>query len=371
VFAQQDRELSYSNSSREEHKRERWGKKYQWIALHEYTARMADNYRLREDEWRRFPKVRDLDPTLRPRPYDDFSGDEDAEPSPTWTPPALTVKRWPVPEIMFQRYNSDITAFVADTATEPTLDAMIRVTGTDGARWLVLDGNVGQTDPGAVRGWAGLQQSAFVHSWMVPKGAGKTLTRMLAETGGPDALDLPNRNGHDGCCFLREVGTMETDCYHRHASMGDYGRQSQRVAAVPTVERYSWGGRGLDCSIDDTVSLVLPSTYLQNASAATFADAGPSWVDDAGTVLYQFQWLPQRAARGLLVRETHLTELLEQRGLELVVWGWMERMNMRSSPQMSRQRDPWVKIKHTAWLGSTLKLRSLSATREEGVLDAE
>ncbi|MDQ1215822.1 hypothetical protein [Microbacterium arborescens] len=370
AFAEEDRELSYSNSSRGEHKRERWGKKYQWIALHEYTARMADNYRLREEEWRSFPKSRDLDPTLRPRPYDEFAGDEDADPSPAWMPPAITVERWPVPEITFQRYNNDITAFVADTGTEPTLDAMIRVTGTDGARWLVLGGNVGQTDPDAVRERAGLQQSAFVHSWMVPKGAGKTLTRMLAETGGPDALDLPNGTGHDGCCFLREIGAMETGCYHRHASLGVYGRQSRRVAAVPTVERYSWGGRGLDCSIDDTVSLVLPSTYLQSASAATFTDAGPSWVDDAGTVLYQFQWIAHRAARGLLVRETHLTELLDQRGLELVVWGWMERMNMRSGPQMSRQRDPWVKVKYNAWLGSTLKLRNPSATRQEGVFDA-
>ena len=44
LFGTQDRPLGTAVRGREEHKSERWGKKYQWMAYHELLARVADNY---------------------------------------------------------------------------------------------------------------------------------------------------------------------------------------------------------------------------------------------------------------------------------------------------------------------------------------
>ena len=73
-FAEFDRTLRYWADRA--HKPERFGKKYQWIALHELLARVADNFHMRDDfnnrpvpyagPWQFFG--RDIDPTLPPPP---------------------------------------------------------------------------------------------------------------------------------------------------------------------------------------------------------------------------------------------------------------------------------------------------------------
>ena len=63
----------YDNSGRSEHKAERIGKKYQWIAYHEFMGLLADNFQFRNDHWGNkegfyqgpwIPYMRDIDPTL-------------------------------------------------------------------------------------------------------------------------------------------------------------------------------------------------------------------------------------------------------------------------------------------------------------------
>jgi hypothetical protein len=72
-FGQFDRYInSGTGDYRTAHKPERIGKKYQWIAYHEFLARVADNFEYRQDEW--FggrgtyeepwqPRERDIDPS--------------------------------------------------------------------------------------------------------------------------------------------------------------------------------------------------------------------------------------------------------------------------------------------------------------------
>ena len=72
-FGRFDRDLSrYGNNYRSANKPERIGKKYQWIAYHEFLAHLADNLEFREDSWSEKPDVyegpwqlmlRDIDPS--------------------------------------------------------------------------------------------------------------------------------------------------------------------------------------------------------------------------------------------------------------------------------------------------------------------
>ncbi len=64
---------AYRFYGRQENKPERIGKKYQWIALHEFLARVADNYQYRGEPWTNDEReyegpwqlhIRDIDPSV-------------------------------------------------------------------------------------------------------------------------------------------------------------------------------------------------------------------------------------------------------------------------------------------------------------------
>lgn len=51
LHGQFDRYVNYNRAGRAEHKAERIGKKYQWIAFHELLARISDNFEFKEESW--------------------------------------------------------------------------------------------------------------------------------------------------------------------------------------------------------------------------------------------------------------------------------------------------------------------------------
>ncbi len=72
LHGQFDRYVNYNRIDRSEHKPERIGKKYQWIALHELLARISDNFEFKEESWSNSVgnfegpwqlSVRDIDPS--------------------------------------------------------------------------------------------------------------------------------------------------------------------------------------------------------------------------------------------------------------------------------------------------------------------
>ncbi len=88
-----DRYVNYNRGGRFQHKPERIGKKYQWIAFHELLARVSDNFEFKEENWSdKVGKyegpwqlsIRDIDPTCilkefpneRPEDVPDFSKNE-------------------------------------------------------------------------------------------------------------------------------------------------------------------------------------------------------------------------------------------------------------------------------------------------------
>lgn len=368
LFAEEDRGIGYSNSGRRAHKSERWGKKYQWLALYEYIARMADHYRLKDEQWHVRNGSRDIDPTLTPVEYEEFVRDDDAAPESTARVHAHALKALPTPALDFSRYHDDINAFVADEDSEPTIEELTSTHAHDGSRWITLGGNLSQIDPHAIRGWAGLRQTAYLHSWIVPRGEGTRMVHTLAEVGDPDRLELPHGGGHADCCYLHELGRTDTGCAHRYPALRAYTRGSEVFHAAPTVESYTWSGRGLDCSMEEDVSILLPSSFIQAHNSLSFTEETSTWQDAAGLTAYRHQTHPEEPAHGLIVRDGHLAALLESSEMELVFWGWMERMNMESSPRPRRAQEKWSRVRYTAWMDSSLAPRDARIQRRGGLI---
>jgi hypothetical protein len=136
-FGYFDANLRYYDSGRQSDKPERIGKKYQWIAWHEFLARVSDNFVFVGDSWEQRPQhyegpwqisyARDIDPSWVPR---NTASDSDA---PNWWSPAV-YETWEQP--------SDERSWLQSWSDIPRIEPTIAVKNpSDGSEWLVLECN--------------------------------------------------------------------------------------------------------------------------------------------------------------------------------------------------------------------------------------
>lgn len=369
LFGEQDRSLGRGVRGSEEHKSERWGKKYQWMAYHELLARVADNYQASRRYDNSVPYEglhqiigdREIDPSLPPLDFRAFSENEGSGAT-AWEPPLIRLEEWPPAFLDFKRYQGDILRFLADTGTEPTVAGSLFVRDRDGNDWAVLDSYIKQVDPMADKGWRGLQETSTMDTLLIS--AGKTKAFLAATPGEPrfEIHDLIDSHGHTDCCYVGEVGRTGPACYHQHDKPRQVGMGGKPFQVVPTVEQYTWEGSILDCSIGESASTVLPSTFLQQTAGLSFDMRGPSWLDAEGTPVFTYYEEPGNASRALLVRATFLREFLTTHKLELVVLHWFQRMELS---ERHGDKHPQVQSAIEARLGSDLAIHEGKPRREE------
>ncbi|MBP9036552.1 MAG: hypothetical protein KBG38_01995 [Candidatus Cloacimonas sp.] len=131
---------SYSGVGRSEHKAERIGKKYQWIAYHEFMGMLSDNFKYKDDNWFDTldhysgpwePYIRDIDPTLL------IQNDEyinQSIPLKNWKTEKCVIKTWneQVNDIKWLRMRRDI----------PDPLSLIEVIDDNLNKWLLLKANI-------------------------------------------------------------------------------------------------------------------------------------------------------------------------------------------------------------------------------------
>jgi hypothetical protein len=370
-FGEADRLIGYDRGGREAHKAERWGKKYQWIAFHELYARVADNFHMlhrgyadAEGEYLGLYQAigdREIDPSLPPVPYPQLFGEEGR--SDTWPESPVEFSSWPPDRIDFRRYDSNIDKFLADIQSEPNPKSVIALDDADGNKWIVLDAFVTQGDPSADRGWLGLQQHFSFHSWLVTASDGEKTLGQIARLRRDDRYDLVDTHGHTDCCYAGEIGWTPHRCYHRHSepNPGSHG-----LPLVSTAESYCWEGNILDCSISESVSATMPSTFVQAKATLAFDAAGPSWSQD-GQVVFTNLTEKAHGGRGLLVRASWLGEFLKAHSLEVVGAWWCERRfvgDTLSQPRDSDRRNHDLNVYTGIRVTEGLKITTSESVRE-------
>lgn len=369
-FGQQDRSLGHGVRGREGHKSERWGKKYQWMAYHELLARVADNYQAsrRYDDSEPYEGLhqitagREIDPSLPPLDFRAFSQDEGTGAT-AWERPLIQLEEWPPARLHFKQYQGDVLRFLADTATEPTITRSLFVRDRDGHDWVVLNGYMKQIDPLADKGWRGLQETIALDTVLITAGEAKAFLATVPAKPRVEIHDLIDSHGHIDCCYVGEVGRIGPACsYHRHDKPRQVSMGGQPFQVVPTVERYTWEGNILDCSISESASTVLPSTFLQQVARLSFDMCGPSWLDADGTPVFTYYEEPENSSRALLVRTTFLGEFLTTHKLELEALHWFQRLELS---ERHGGKHPQVQSAIEARLGSDLVVHEGNPRREE------
>jgi hypothetical protein len=368
-FGRQDRSLEHHNQGRESHKSERWGKKYQWKAYHELLARVADNFhssrRFDDDQpYEGLHQIigdREIDPSLPPIDFRAFNERRGVDAA-AWQPPMIQLAEWPTAPLDFKKYRGGVGRLVADTASEPTIADTLLVRDTAGIDWVVLDGFMKQTDPQAYKGWRGLQQTSGLDTLLVPSNTSKEIVTALQGESHDAARSLVDTNGHTDCCYIGEVGRSGPPCYHRHDQLREVAIGAKTFKAVPTVEQYMWEGSLLDCSIGESASTVLPSTFIQQAAGLSFDMRGPSWLDTDGKPVFSYYEDPGNASRTLLVRADFLRAFLQEHKLELVVLHWFERIELNDRYD---GQHPRVYVTTNARLTAGLRLHTETPERNE------
>ncbi|MBU7046922.1 MAG: ATP-binding protein [Theionarchaea archaeon] len=265
-FGSFDRFVSRSYQGRGANKPERMGKKYQWIAYHEFLARVSDNFEFRGDSKSFRPGeydgpwqigIRDIDPSLILKK----TGREvwDQYTNTWWFPSSYNAWGTEPDDLKWLKSYEDI----------PRADSLIGVTDPDKAKWFTLrtfysweqptppeedrfemprreiwymirSYIVRRSDIDELFEWAVKQD--FMGSWM------------------PESRDLYG-------VFLGELFWSPACKYYfpEYSSIGEWTRgYDERVPkeVLVTSEEYSWGHENYDCSLDDVISIYLPARWL-------------------------------------------------------------------------------------------------------------
>ena len=307
---------------RDASKAERMGKKYQWIAYHEIMALVADNFQYREwsdhaDSDRRYEGtwqdfLRDIDPscTLRSVPDDEPAATKNLA---WWSP--YDMDEWD--EAL------DLDAWVRATTDLPQVDRLLALTNPgDKSRWLNLD---------AYRSWQDQappdrepHEVARRNLWLMARA-------YLVKQGQADAfikwaegVDFMGRWMPEPPTVYRMfLGEHEWSPAARYFARPYYGESGWvtpkncpakvRVASL----RYLRESSGFDCSIDSSFTLNLPCSDLMSALRCTWAGDDARFVDASGQMVAVDPSAESPGPGALLVMESGLRAVLEQKGLSI------------------------------------------------------
>ncbi|ALG27970.1 hypothetical protein [Glutamicibacter halophytocola] len=251
---------------RDSHKAERFGKKYQWMALHELLGRLADNYHLTLQPWDQERDIyqgpwiwygRDIDPSLPPSVtrqdnsrFCDIAQEANAESWASIASPDLDTSISP-------------DEWVANTTDLPSASAMFESQDIEGKRWIALQRYCTWNRKNDRRtGISKRVRDVFFlqFAWLTPKGQGQSLQDLLIAQGLGGRWMPDTSRTHTQ--YLGELGWAPVETARNHDRDIPEKLRDAGIEAWPAVEQYLWEGNTLDCSLDENVDFYMPTAEL-------------------------------------------------------------------------------------------------------------
>lgn len=311
-FAEFDRQMI--SHGRMEHRIERIGKKYQWIAYHELTGRLSD-IALVEERHGDLPALyqgpwqvsaREMDPTILVTRTKQRDSDRQIA---TWWSPHASHWRVDPPEARLA-WMQDQTRDVPDPVKQ------IDVTDPGGRRWLVLDTSVGRNQWVMVNGERLIHRMTWhkVKSMLVARGDVEGLGRRLASSAGnrdhfPE-VDMPS----DG--YLGEYP------WHPVFAEVDGGWEIDRLGNIPiqaTVANWLIERSGHDFSVEESFNLTIPAPALVRGLELRLAEGRSlAYARADGEILFKDPSVDEPGLSAALVDRNVMRAFLDETEQELV-----------------------------------------------------
>ena len=356
LFGDFDRSISRRHYGREGHKPERFGKKYQWIALRELLARISDNFhmalewrdpRTYEGPWQFFG--RDIDPTLPP-PVMRRDDDDYERIGPTFADDQRSA--WWCPDGPEFVWGDDVpTDWATQNDTFLDLANLVRRQDGSGRWWVVLHAyyNWDENVPEEVDKYTVQRRDLWSHiyGWLVAKPDVKALTTLLAPRSFMNQW-MPQGREVTDAAYLAEMPWA--------AAASEYRTQWERVEprdddpipdidAYPASVAYLWEGGVWDCSLTDSVSARLPSELLFDVGGLRWRPHSREWEAKDRQVVAQYR--KSSAHSALLVDETWLVGILQEKDWGLML-GWLGEKQFIGGGWSPRLIGGWTEINGTA-----------------------
>ncbi|MGW4371544.1 hypothetical protein ACWEKT_38515 [Nocardia takedensis] len=362
-----------TSTSSDSHKPERFGKKYQWIALHELLARIADNYHPRR-QLQRDPhsyrgawqiRERDIDPTLPPAPLDSasyrrtrfgatFPRDE---------------QRWWLsdgPRYIDTEPPAEPSWTLSTDDVPPTLP-LIQRTAPDGTTWYVLhshhewrEEDPYNTEPDRNR----RDQWSSISSWLVRKRHTAAVYGVLSQRTLFNKW-MPEGHSPTTVVYLGEMPRAPSSNEHPQEWERGHGPDLLPHPVYPTWNEYCWESIVRDCSIDENVNAWMPSLELFDSGELTWRYYSKQWIDSTGQLAAQYFETSDQNHAALLARSDWLTNVLQNKDCSIIFGRLGEKQLL--SPRNDIHPGlvgSWMTIDDTAVLYSTGHLK-LGALRTE------
>jgi hypothetical protein len=156
-----------------------------------------------------------------------------------------------------------------------------------------------------------------VNAWLVQARSPNRVAERFAKAAG--RTHLPEQPSVSQSAYLGETPANEAARYHRQS----WDREPWGLAFADPITSatisYSWGGRDLDCSLADSVSVDLPALELFETGSLAWDGADALWRCEEDTVaIYRTTERPPGNASALLVREDWLRSALRDGQWSLV-----------------------------------------------------
>jgi len=249
-------EVVSRNSHRTEHKAERIGEKYQWIALHEFLAFVSDNYRPIIESWdndnKQYqgswdPFIRDIDPSFLLQ-CDSLKSND------------LPLKQWRRNLLSYDAWGNQVS--IAEWVTTlddiPKLVDLVNILDDNNSEWILLDGSFkwdDHKDPAFEKYDIGYRSLWIMITSLIVK---KSEYRLIVD-------DLKQRDLYNiNIDFVNRVYETFLGEYHNSSAFEcKYGEDlwqefsisgNKTIDVLPTFQYYL-NEFTLDCSVDDVSSI--------------------------------------------------------------------------------------------------------------------
>jgi hypothetical protein len=316
-----------TNDYRTAHKAERIGKKYQWIAYHEFLARVADNFEYRSESWTDEkvqyqgpwqPSERNIDPSALLKK----TGRE------VWKHPSHP---WWFP-LEYPDWGSEWSGLKPDTEwlkrddDIPPVEKLIEtINPEDGSHWLTLDPYyqwaqpipLGE-DPSETR-----RKEAWyiIHGYIVKK-AHLDAVFEWAKTQDFFGRWMPESHA------LYEVflGEFFWAPAYQHFNVPYYLRDGWTRGhndCIPhevllAAEEYTQEDRGFDCSMDEGYSINLPSKWVADGMGLQWNGSAGHFFDSKGELAAFDPSVKNKGPGALLVNKTKFLQFLRSVDCEIL-----------------------------------------------------
>lgn len=317
-FGEFDEYVNYHNL-RESKKAERIGKKYQWLAYHEFLARVSDTFQFRGDRWSDHPdeeyqgvwqlNVRDFDPSIL---LTRTCGNRNTQ---NW---------WFQTTYDCWGEKSTNLEWLQDAEGLPKLEGLIPVTNpSDNSEWFVMQSFcewvqplppteklyesptrrlwylfksyvVRKPDADAFFEWA--SQQDFMGRWM------------------PESHSLLE-------VFLGEFFWSSAFAYHRSPRVGyrdweTFTTRGLKAPVVVTADEYLWEDI-YDCSIDDSIHIYTPSRWLADQLGLSWWGIEGQFHDSAHRLIALDPSIHEEGPQALLLGKDALLDFIANEEYEM------------------------------------------------------